>query len=299
MQTDFVNEANNILAFSDTYKENKFIIIPQLYRTSKHIIIMSYEEGESFDKNKHSDYLNYKTISLLKLFNKTNETITNFIHGDLHKGNWKVRIKKSEVKLVILDFGFCWSLPEFISDNLLFINHVFMDIIVRCKSCDIDHNHIEEYSKVGWIFSEGRIPPDIIQTEIKKIVDEGNISCTDPTFFIRLLLASCRASKITMNSYVLNMLIAHIQTDQLYQPLIEDNFRENDKDYNERYILLKYFGDLINFCETNNMFIDYIDYLKNELDEEKKIRNIKCDKLFLQNDYLENNEKIKALCIQD
>ena len=299
MQTDFVNEANNILAFSDTYKENKFIIIPQLYRTSKHIIIMSYEEGESFDKNKHSDYLNYKTISLLKLFNKTNETITNFIHGDLHKGNWKVRIKKSEVKLVILDFGFCWSLPEFISDNLLFINHVFMDIIVRCKSCDIDHNHIEEYSKVGWIFSEGRIPPDIIQTEIKKIVDEGKISCTDPTFFIRLLLESCRVSKKTMNSYVLNMLIAHIQTDQLYQTLIGDNFRENDKDYNERYILFKYFGDLINFCETNNMFIDYIDYLKNELEEEKKIRNIKCDKLFLQNEYLENNEKIKALCIQD
>ena len=86
---------------------------------------------------------------------------------------------------------------------------------------------------------------------------------------------------------------------KIYASVVNDNFRDNDKDYNERYIYFKYFGDLINFCETNHIFLDYSDYLKNELAIEKIKRNIKFDNLFLINEKLETNEKIKAMCIQD
>ena len=299
MQTDFINEANNNLKFANIYDKNPYIIIPKIHKLSKNIIIMSYEEGESYNQNERSEYLNYKTITLLKLFNKNNEAIYNFMHGDLHKGNWKVRIVKSEVKLVIYDFGFCWTLPESISDNLVFMNHIFMDIVINETSDNISETNINDLAKVGEIFSEKKIPLDVIKTEITKLVYEEKMSCTDSLFFIKVILNSSRVVNATINSYILSCIIGQNQMSNLYKASVNDNFRDNDKDYNERYIYFKYFGDLINFCETNHIFLDYIDYLKNELAIEKIKRNIKFKELFLINDELENNTKIKELCIQD
>ena len=38
-------------------------------------------------------------------------TFNNFIHGDLHKKNWKVRINDDgEYKIILYDFGLCWKL---------------------------------------------------------------------------------------------------------------------------------------------------------------------------------------------
>ena len=297
MQTDFINEANNNMRFTNMYRENPYIIIPALHKVSKNVIIMSYEEGETHNKNELSDYLNYKTITLLKLFNKNNEAIYNFMHGDLHKGNWKVRIDKSEVKLVIYDFGFCWSLPKSISDNLVFMNHIFMDIVINETSEEVTNINIDDLVKVCDIFSEKKIPLDIIKKELEFLIYDEKLSCTDSVFFIKVLLNCCRAVNATINSYILGCIIGHNQMKHLYQLAVNDNFRDNDKDYNERYIYFKYFGDLINFCETNHIFLDYSDYLKNELAIEKIKRNIKFDNLFLINDELENNKKIKALCI--
>ena len=35
--------------------------------------------------------------------------IENFNHGDLHPGNWRVRIEEEKCKIVIYDYGFCWK----------------------------------------------------------------------------------------------------------------------------------------------------------------------------------------------
>ena len=63
--------------------------------------------------------------------------------------------------------------------------------------------------------------------------------------------------------------------DQLYTSIFDSNFIEDDKDYNEKYAYFKYFGDLINFAETNHIFEEYLSYLKNEIKENQKRRNIK------------------------
>ena len=298
MQGDFINEANNNLKFANIYRENPYVIIPLLHRVSKNIIIMSYEEGITYNQSELSEYLEYKLITLIKLFNKNNESIYNFMHGDLHKGNWKVRVNKSEVKLVIYDFGFCWNIPEIISDNLVFINHIFMDIIINENSNEMGSS-IDELATVCFLFCEKKIPEDILKQEISKLIYDEKLSCTDSIFFIKVILNSCRLVNGTINSYILSCIIGHNQMSKLYSSVMDDNFRDNDKNYNERYIYFKYFGDLINFCETNRIFLDYMDYLKNELEIEKFKRNIKFDELFLINEDLENNQKIKGLCISD
>jgi len=296
-QTNFINEANNNLVFSKIYDNNPYVIIPKLMKVSKNILIMDYEEGEIFVNSKFSEYISWKTISLIKLFNKNNETIFNFMHGDLHKANWKVRIIKSEVKIIIYDFGFCWNIPECITKNLVFLNHTFMELQVFNSVGPIPDSLKNDLAKVCSIFTDNKISVDSIKPEINKILEIDKISPTDPFFFLKLMLTCTRKGNITLDSYVLGCIIGHNQMSNLYKIVFEDNFEYDNKKLNEKFVYSQYFDDLINFCETNNIFIDYVDYLKNEVRIEKQMRNIKTDSLFLLNETLENNSKIKAMCI--
>lgn len=296
MQSDFINEANNNLKFYQMYENNPCIIIPKLRKVSKNIILMDYEKGNTYNYSENSNYMNWKIVSLLKLFSKNNEAIFNFMHGDLHKGNWKVRKENKDIKLIIYDFGFCWKLPKMINDNLVFLNHVFMSINICQYTKTIDKKHIENLSKICRIFTENRASKDIIYEEIEKLKEDGNTSYTDSLFFIKLTLSVCRRVNITLDSYVLACIISHNQLAGLFKLLVDDNLK-NDKEYNERYVYFQYFSDLINFCETNNIFLDYLDHLKNEFKTEKKIRNIKFDRLFAVNEEIEKNDIIKKLCI--
>ena len=103
-QVNLSNEANNLLTFNNIYKDTKYIIIPELFNFSKNIIIMSYEDGKYFSDSSVSDYLKQKIMILFRIFTKNNELITNFMHGDLHKGNWRIRIDKTNVYIVLYDF---------------------------------------------------------------------------------------------------------------------------------------------------------------------------------------------------
>ena len=53
-------------------------------------MIMSYEEGISYEDLQCDDYQKYKIVLLLTSFTRNNQQIYNFHHGDLHKGNWKI-----------------------------------------------------------------------------------------------------------------------------------------------------------------------------------------------------------------
>ena len=297
MQSDFINEANNNLKFYQMYENNPCIIIPKLRKVSKNMILMDYEKGNTYNYSENSGYMNWKIVSLLKLFSKNNEAIFNFMHGDLHKGNWKFRKENKDIKLIIYDFGFCWKLPKMINDNLVFLNHVLMDINISQYTKTIDKKHIENLAGICRIFTENRASKDIIYEEIEKLRKNNTMACTDPLFFVKLILNGCRRVNITLDSYVLSCIISHNQLAGLFKLLVDDNLKD-DKHYNERYVYFQYFSDLINFCETNNIFLDYLDHLKNEFKTEKEIRNIKFDRLFSVNEDIENNQLIKKLCIQ-
>jgi len=137
-----------------------------------------------------------------------------------------------------------------------------------------------------------------MQKEVNHLIENKGMKFSDSTFFIKLILNSTRIKNTTINPYVLSCIIGHTQMDKLYNIIMKDNLIDN-KEYNERYIYFKYFGDLISFCETNNIFIDYIEYLKKELEVEKERRNIKADRLFMYNETLDTNETLKNLCIQE
>ena len=157
-QMNFINEANNIMYFNREYKDNKYVIIPDIKLVSEKILIMSYEESEKIDNNLLSSYSKYKLLNLLYLFIRNNEIILNYNHGDLHKGNWGVKGNK----VVIYDFGYCYSAD----DNEC--------LIVKLISKTFDSENIriicstEKFRKITKFLIKGDI--DKFKKKIEKIV---------------------------------------------------------------------------------------------------------------------------------
>ena len=293
MQTNLISEANNCLQFYENYKDNPYIIIPQIYRMSQNILIMSYEEGESFYDLDISEYTQCKLILLFKLFNKNNESITHFIHGDLHRGNWKVRFDegKNDYVLVVYDFGFCWELPNFISENIDFINRSFLKILDTS-------NEINNFSKACWLFLDKKCDLEVIKKDINLYLREEKLCrVEEPQFLLNLILKISTKEGIVIDSYCMQCIILYNQLWKLYEDfnMIPSPSWKSDKNLYEDYYINRIY-DIINYCDTKNIFLEYKNYLEIELEEEKKISP------FLKKTSLNiiNNDKIfdsiKHLC---
>ena len=274
IQTDMINEGNNILHFMEVYKDQDVFIIPKVYKFSKNILIMSYEEGTTFDKIVESDYMKYKMIILNKIFVKNNQHTHRLMHGDLHKGNWKIRIDDNNIKIVIYDYGFCWRMPDFISQE----DSMFADRAMITPIGDIDN-----YVKAIYILINKMSSIDSILESVSvvkaKMVKEGtraNELYDDPLFLINLILEDSRKNDFLIDSFIFQSVIVH---NQLCTNLVKYgiNVKEGKSDYFKNQIL-----NIINICETYNTCNSYAGILKQEYED----LNITKNTLFEQTNYL-------------
>jgi predicted unusual protein kinase regulating ubiquinone biosynthesis (AarF/ABC1/UbiB family) len=119
MQINLEFECENIERHKLYFKDNKFIVIPHVYKFSKDVIIMSYEEGVFYENLNISDYSKSKILTILRLYVRSSLVCNNYIHGDLHNGNWKVRphpTLDNNYQIILYDLGLCVNLN----------NHSFM-----------------------------------------------------------------------------------------------------------------------------------------------------------------------------
>tara|TARA_Y100000996_G_C22444601_1_gene611274 strand:- start:473 stop:994 length:522 start_codon:yes stop_codon:yes gene_type:complete len=172
-----------------------------------------------------------------------------------------------------------------------------MDVIVKETSSNGEYVNIDDFSKVAYIFCEGKIRKEVIKQEVKKLI-EKNIIIYEPFFLIQLLINCTRIEKKIINSYILGCIIGQNQMEKIYRLIIDVDFI-NDKKFNERKKYFQAFHELDKYCKEHTIYIDYIEYIKNEIKIENEMKNISYQDLFSENKELEMNDKIKALCIQD
>lgn len=108
LQLDFKNEVYNTNRFYKIFENIPLIVIPKVLYNSNSIIISEYEDGKLF-----SELNNYQKLKAgLNFYCLLFEMVIfqDFIHGDLHKKNWKVRINNDkEYQIILYDFGLCFS----------------------------------------------------------------------------------------------------------------------------------------------------------------------------------------------
>ena len=271
-QMNFINESNNLLFFTEMYKDNDMICIPKLKKASDSIILMSYEESINIDNRLLKNLDKIKLINLLFLFIRNNESIINVNHGDLHKGNWGYR----DNKLVIYDFGYCYEIERKKRELVILIPETF----------DSENlNTLEENRKNIKDIMIGIINSEINEEERNKIndlVDSIFTSCDifkgyednkvgSPDYMLEKVIEFCKNNNKIVDSRLLNFFILFLQCKKFYLEagVVEEQRTSHDL-YIGRYV------DVITFCKTYNIFNDYAKFLIGKMNK----YNIKRESLF-------------------
>lgn len=109
IQMDYRLETENTKQMRKNFMDDSHIIIPKIYYYNTRFIAMSFHEGVSFPKIKDAA-LRIKVSSDLLLFNTASLLVYDYLHCDLHYGNWKVLVlPDGEYKLIIYDCGIIGS----------------------------------------------------------------------------------------------------------------------------------------------------------------------------------------------
>jgi len=280
-QANFINEANHLIYFNHEYKDNKFICIPKLYRCSESVLIMSYEEGISYDNLQLNNYQKYKIVNLFHLFVRNNESVINYNHGDLHKGNWRIKIGEKHNQLIIYDFGFCYTIPD----------EKFNIIDLICNTLESADNenetNLENLQEIlHCIIIYDTMQEKEMKRKIKHYVIENKHKVKEwvfsPINLVTMIKNFCILENILMNPVLIQFIIVFIQTQRLFHEFSFHGSDENQitayKVYRERYL------DLLTFCKTHNIFSALTQLIEDILNK----KQIHIQKIFDSIDYDED-----------
>jgi len=240
-ETNFNQEVLFMKQFYENYKNNNHIIIPQVYQWSKNIIIMDFIEGKIITELSIYERSKYITLSLL--FFNNNRKILNLNHGDLHLGNFK---KYKDNKIVIYDFGFCFSIDD---SKIVEIFDIFYYHLIQCNK-DLEYSYEEcilyilKYNLKNYDLNNYKndIQNMFLKTKFNDMKD-----------FTKIFFKFIINNRIIINIGFLNLLIISWYS-----------IEQNDSTT----------SDKLSFCQTYDIFNDYQKILKEDLTfKENNINN--------------------------
>jgi predicted unusual protein kinase regulating ubiquinone biosynthesis (AarF/ABC1/UbiB family) len=255
-QIDLRKEVKNMTIMRKNYIDNEMLIIPEPILYSKNIIVMSYEEGDFFENLKISDYKKSKIIIAFKIFLRSSLLCENFVHGDLHDGNWKVRInpkKKNMYQIILYDLGIC--LPV----NDKFIND-FLENFDKKNIGEMVDSILE--NGIHYIPSEYIGKEDEIRNElISNLENECDLSRIDTNEILKILIPLMTKKGIILKNIFLNLLVVIMLTQEHIRKYSETTVLytgDENKDIRKNNLFKIQYPSMISFCKTYNCFPDYL-----------------------------------------
>ena len=224
-QLDFNYEVMNNNKFIENYKDCDYIKFPKVYSNTQNIIISEFIDG--FYINEIDEYNKNQTIINLLCYVHHMLFIDNFIHGDLHIKNWKVRKfinfeNKEDYQLVIYDCGICFSSTSIQVNNDLYYGF-------SMGKADLVVNAINELTNNN-ISSE-------MEEQIRIFVNDFNEYQSPVSESIKRILVMFSQKYCILNKNFLDLLIFFLLT--------EDIIKKNDM-----------LTGVYNNCTTDELEID-------------------------------------------
>jgi predicted unusual protein kinase regulating ubiquinone biosynthesis (AarF/ABC1/UbiB family) len=183
LQIDYIQEAENTKRLKFNFKNEDVVVIPEIYYYTSNFIIMSYHEAKNFNQvddktqNIASMYLNFIYLTSL--------IVHDFLHADLHYGNWKIIEGKTpyDIKILIYDCGIMCSTGN-LSLNIQIIENIskgkpkiikLLDVFKTVdptlqKKVDRYRHEIEEYMNPIF-YNENIQGSECINKFLRKLVD--------------------------------------------------------------------------------------------------------------------------------
>ena len=266
IQTNMIQEANNMQRFYYYYKDCKKYIIPLAISFTRNILIMEYNEGIRLDDLDVTDFTKRKIISYLLLHGRNNERL-NLVHGDVHKGNWSVREVDGEYSILVYDFGITSSL----NFSKIHIYDLALEIFQNSDESCKDPESLITLIKLFMDITDKQNEDHIRDYLTRHSQADEKFLKLDPAKFFKILLDLARETNHPLNIHVIRYVIILIQLvkyyDKYYRPdgedIVKDVFRNR---LTENYTL----------CKTDNICPYYMKYLEKELNK----KNETVDELF-------------------
>ena len=279
IQNDFIIEANNTNKYAENFKNDRNIIIPEVYYYSTDIIVMSYHNGVSVntisDKQKRyaiSNDINFIILSSIMIYD--------FLHSDLHNGNWKIELlEDGSYNIIIYDCGLMTSTNQLDINQEIFMSIMIADYKRYCKI--IDKIYIPKINE----------PPQIkinklekLNNLMKKLIEDDVYNSIDR---FTLLIKFSIDNDIVRDKKLINLLISIIMTSTIHVLGVERNqkvFGMSPTKIDIALVFNTYIGllDRMNKYEKFKLFIleyinsnpnnttVFINWLKKELGHEDK-----------------------------
>jgi len=251
-QIDLRQEAKNMKIMRFNYINNDIIVIPEPLMSTKNIIVMSYEKGDFFENLNISDYKKSKIVIPLKIFLRSSLLCENFVHGDLHDGNWKVREhpkKKKMYKIIINDLGICIPVNNiFINNFIKYFDAKNIDKMVECIIEDGVYYMPDKYKK-------NKI--NLKNEMIDKINNGCDLNRIDTNEIMKLLIPIMTKSGIILKNIFLNLLVVIMLTQdhiRKYSETTTSYTGEENQKIRENNLFKVQYPSMISFCQTYNCF---------------------------------------------
>ena len=261
------NEANNMEKMRNNFLESNYIVVPKVYESNDDIIVMEYINAIRYEDIDDTLNNKYKIAFIFFLSIRQMLIVDNFIHGDLHKGNWKVMIdmnSKFKYKIVLFDTGHCFSIPKAVE--------VFeaLEENNSNKIINIIHNVCDDVYE-----REKNETEDIIKEELSKNL----VRPIDNKKLIQNIFKICKNRGFIVNGYFLSISIILDQTTILFKKylLYQDNTLNNellveDEKIFKEIMVKKEYPNIISFCETYDIFPELVKYYEERIEEQNIVR---------------------------
>jgi predicted unusual protein kinase regulating ubiquinone biosynthesis (AarF/ABC1/UbiB family) len=249
LQCDFNNEANNTNKFIENFKDSSHVIVfPEPLYQSKDILISRYIEGNDItsltDMQKYQTSLNFICFFQHMLF------IDNFIHGDLHCKNWKVRYNEEtkNTQMIIYDCGICF---KNMSNNLTIdfwlalVNYDIDKIIILLKQFIQDSNDSFNITDEN---NSNKFEHDV-RFIFKDIIKQS----MGTSIVMKSILNLFKTNNIIIHKFLLNfsILVCVIEEYMKNNNLINKSINENVSMFD---IINDSQLDIIAFCEVKKCY---------------------------------------------
>ena len=294
LQCDFNNEANNTTTFINNFKDSShFIIFPEPLYQSKDLLISRYIEGK--DINTLTDMQKYQTSLNFICFFKQMLFVDNFIHGDLHCKNWKVRYNEDTktTQMIIYDCGICFrnmSSSLTIDFWLALVNYDIDKIIILLKKFIIDNNNLDRFN----IYDE-KISAKF-DTDVKLIFKDIIKQSMGTSIVMKSILNLFKTNNIVVHKFLLNfsILVCVIEEYMKTHNLINKNVNENISMFD---IINDSQLDIIAFCEVKKCYPKVKTIFEEHLQDNFKIYKNNIDKNKLEHNENESKKLFSSISL--
>jgi predicted unusual protein kinase regulating ubiquinone biosynthesis (AarF/ABC1/UbiB family) len=246
MQCDFNNEANNCNTFRENFKDSEdYIVFPKIIYQSNDLLISEYIKGESFDSL--TNMQKYKTSLSFICFFYQMLLVDNFLHGDLHCQNWKVRNYKDNIQIIVYDCGICFQNTSIELTNDLWFALVGYNIDDIKKTV---YNFIIDNSKNSIINN------DNFQKEIMFFFNSVMEESVSTSILIKSIISFFKSYNLTISKFLLNISILLCVVEEFFK---EHNFINKNKDKQIKNasmyeIINDSYLDIISFCDVKKCY---------------------------------------------